>query len=245
VEFLQNKDLLSLQNLAKNFANEIKLIQTYSQAFTQPENPLTCHISQFLTENLRAFAQNYSQHWISEDSEVIAQKILRYALQSKSFEQEKNKWIDELFFKIKQKPLQNFLENKILQEDTSKIFKDLLERQEVQEFLRKVLKELVEDFLPNLLACLHPETKDFLAFNVLEAVFEALDENLPQLLLSVDLHKVVVEEIEAMHPKEVEALFNSFAAIYFRELINYGFGFGVVFGLGLDLTLKGIESMMR
>jgi len=245
VGFLQNKDLLSLQHLEKNFANEIKLLQAYSQKFAQPENQLTRHISQFLAENMRAFAQNYSQHWISEDSEAIAQKIIQHILQSKIFEQEKNKWIDEVFLKIKQKPLHHYLASQSLEEDLGKALKMLLEKEEIQDFIRKVIKSLSQDFLPQILPSLHPETKDFLAFNVLEAVFEALDENLPQILLSVDLHRVVVEEIEAMHPKEVEALFNSFAAIYFRELINYGFGFGVVFGLGLDLTLKGIESVMR
>jgi hypothetical protein len=47
-----------------------------------------------------------------------------------------------------------------------------------------------------------------------------------------------------MHPKEVEALFYSFAAIYFRELINYGFGFGVLFGLAVDGILQGINLLI-
>jgi uncharacterized membrane protein YheB (UPF0754 family) len=244
VEFLQNQDLLSLKQLEKNFANEIRLLQGYSQSLLQnPQNELSKHISHFVAGNMRAFAENYSQHWISEDSEAIAQKIIHHILQSKVFEQEKNKWIDEIFLKIKQKPLHQYLATQTLQDDLSKALKNLLAKEEIQIFLKNTIGELAEEFLPKILPALHPDTKEFFAFNVLEAVFEALDENLPQLLLSVDLHKVVVEEIEAMHPKEVEALFNSFAAIYFRELINYGFGFGVVFGLGLDLALQGIKRL--
>ncbi|PKQ62957.1 hypothetical protein [Raineya orbicola] len=98
-------------------------------------------------------------------------------------------------------------------------------------FLQERISAITHELLPKIL----PSTKEYLAFQILEAVFEALDDNLPQLLLSIDLHRVVVEEIEAMHPKEVEALFYSFASIYFRELINYGFGFGVVFGLAMDV----------
>lgn len=243
-DFLKNRDLLSLQNLDKNFANEIRLLQTYSRTLIEnPENQLTRHISRFVVSNMRAFAENYSQHWISEDSEAIAQKIIAYILQSKAFEQEKNKWIDEVFLKIKQKPLHYYLETQTLQKDLEKALQKLLQSEAIQNFLQKTIRALSGEFLPQILPALHPDTKEFLVLNILEAVFEALDENLPQILLSVDLHRVVVEEIEAMHPKEVENLFNSFAAIYFRELINYGFGFGVVFGLGLDLALKGLKIL--
>lgn len=245
VGFLKNQDLLSLKNLDRNFANEIRLLQGYSQNLIQkPDNLLVKHISSFIAENMQAFAQNYSQHWISEDSEAIAQKIIHHILQSKTFEQEKNKWIDEIFFKIKQKPIHHYLASQSLQEDLGKALKNLLAKQEVQDFLGKVIKSISQDFVPKILPSLYSDTKDFFAFNVLEAVFEALDENLSQILLSVDLHKVVVEEIEAMHPKQVEELFNSFASVYFRELINYGFGFGVVFGFGLDVALKGLKAIL-
>ncbi|GAB4128091.1 MAG: hypothetical protein Fur0027_11280 [Raineya sp.] len=245
VSFLKNQDLLSLKNLEKNFANEIRLLQAYSQRLLDTEkSELIAYISSFLANNMRAFAESYSQHWINEDSEAIAQKIIDFLLQSKAFEEEKNRWIDEVFFKMKQKPLHRYLASQHLQEDLGRTFKKLLAQEDVQMFLQKSIRNLSMEFLPKILPSLQADTKDFFAFNVLEAVFEALDENLPQLLLSVDLHKVVVEEIEAMHPKEIEALFNSFAALYFRQLINYGFGFGIVFGLGLDWALKGLKSVL-
>ncbi|MFN3315569.1 MAG: hypothetical protein ACK40K_02070, partial [Raineya sp.] len=245
VEFLKNQDLLSLKNLDKNFASEIRLLQTYTQKLTKsPENQLTKYISSFIAGNMRAFAQNYSQHWINEDSEAIAQKIIHYILKSKAFEQEKNKWIDEVFLKVKQKSLHHYLASQTLHEDLLKALKNLLNKPEIQDLISEIIQDISQKFLPQILPSLHYETKDFFAFNVLEAVLEALDKNLPQILLAVDLHKVVVEQIEAMHPKEVEELFNSFASIYFRELINYGFGFGVVFGLGLDLALKGLKAIL-
>jgi hypothetical protein len=42
-----------------------------------------------------------------------------------------------------------------------------------------------------------------------------------------------------MPPHDIEELFNSFAKKYFDELVNYGFGFGIIFGLLTDLLFLG------
>ncbi|MCS6796895.1 MAG: hypothetical protein NZ516_13150, partial [Raineya sp.] len=176
----------------------------------------------------------------SEDSAKIAQKIAEYVLQSQVFEQEKNQWIDEAFRLLKAESLEKYLQTETLLSDLHKTFSKILQKNEVKMFLQEFISAILHDLLPQILPNISPSTKEYLVFQILEAVFEALDDNLPQLLLSIDLHKVVVEEIEAMHPKEVEALFYSFAAIYFRELINYGFGFGVIFGLAMDWIWQGV-----
>jgi uncharacterized membrane protein YheB (UPF0754 family) len=72
-----------------------------------------------------------------------------------------------------------------------------------------------------------------------KALLAAMSEKLPGVLESLDIKKVVVREIEKMPPHEIEELFNSFAKKYFEELVNYGFGFGIIFGLLADLLFFG------
>ncbi|MDW8295447.1 MAG: DUF445 family protein [Raineya sp.] len=240
LDFVKNEDVLGLKNLSVKFEPEIRLLQGHFAYLLEQKPIFTQHISHFITQNMRAFAENYSQHWISEDSAKIAQKIAEYVLQSQVFEQEKNQWIDEAFRLLKAESLEKYLQTETLLSDLHKTFSKILQKNEVKMFLQEFISAILHDLLPQILPNISPSTKEYLVFQILEAVFEALDDNLPQLLLSIDLHKVVVEEIEAMHPKEVEALFYSFAAIYFRELINYGFGFGVIFGLAMDWIWQGV-----
>ncbi|PKQ67859.1 DUF445 family protein [Raineya orbicola] len=240
LDFVKNEDILGLKNLSSKFAPEIALLQSHLEYLLNEKPIFTQHTAHFITQNMRAFAENYAQHWISEDSTLIARKIAEYILQSKVFEEEKNKWIDEAFRLFKAESLENYLQTETLLSDLHQAFVKIIQKPEVRIFLQERISAITHELLPKILPNISPSTKEYLAFQILEAVFEALDDNLPQILLSIDLHRVVVEEIEAMHPKEVEALFYSFASIYFRELINYGFGFGVVFGLAMDGFLQGI-----
>ncbi len=244
LDFVKNEDVLGLKNLSAHFGAEIALLQGHLKYLISEKPLFTQTIAHFITQNMRAFAESYSQHWISEDSTSIAQKIVSYVLPSRVFEEEKNKWIDEAFRLLKAESLENYLQTETLLNDLHKAFGKILQKPQVRDFLRERISALTHQLLPQILPNILPSTKEYLSFQILEAVFEALDDNLPQLLLSIDLHKVVVEEIEAMHPKEVEALFYSFAAIYFRELINYGFGFGVLFGLAVDGILQGINLLI-
>ncbi len=243
LNFVKSEDILGLNNLSVHFGAEITLLQGHLKYLINEKPIFTQTIAHFITQNMQAFAESYSQHWISEDSTIIAQKIVSYVLQSRVFEEEKNRWIDEMFRLLKAEILENYVQTETLLDDLHRAFKKILQKPQVRDFLRKRVSTIIHQLLPQVLPNILPSSKEFLAFQILEAIFEALDDNLPQLLLSIDLHKVVVEEIEAMHPKEVEALFYSFASIYFRELINYGFGFGVLFGLMMDGLWKGLEKI--
>jgi uncharacterized membrane protein YheB (UPF0754 family) len=72
---------------------------------------------------------------------------------------------------------------------------------------------------------------------LVSAVLETGQQHLPAIVNAVDIREVVVREVSEMNPKEIESLFYSFASQYFRQLINYGFGFGIAFGLVIDLAI--------
>lgn len=245
LDFIKNEDIFGIQNLENTFQSEIKLIQGHIKGIlSNPNNQLISKTSNFLTENFKQFAENYSQHWIHEDSQLIAKKIVTHILATPVFEEEKSKWIDEAFKHLKQQPLNQYIATDTLHKDLHKVMQEMLQKPEIKELLKTSIQDIADEILPKTLKLIHPETKEYFTFQILEAVFEALDENLPQLLLSIDLHRVVVQEIESMHPKEVEELFNSFAGLYFKQLINYGFGFGIVFGLAIDWAFLGVQKLV-
>lgn len=246
LDFIRQEDLLGIAHLEKTFAAEIRLIQGHAKGIlASPQHPLLTQTSHFLANNLHQFSQHYAQHWINEDSRLIAEKIVRFVLHHPAFEEEKNKWIDDAFVHLKKLPLHQYISLETLHKDLHTSIQELIQKPSIQHLLKNIVGEISEGLLPQIVSLIDFDTKEYFAIQLLEAVFEALDENLPQLLLSVDLHRVVVQEIEAMHPKEVETLFHSFAGMYFKELINYGFGFGIVFGLGVDAAFGGVQKIIE
>jgi len=246
LDFIKKEDVLGIQHLDQTFQPEIRLIQGHIKGILEnPQNQLVSQTSKFITENLKQFAESYSQHWIHEDSQLIAQKIVSHVLNSSVFEEEKTKWIDEAFLHLQKQPLNQYIATETLHKDLHKVMQEMLQKPEIKELLKNSIGDIAGEILPQTLRLIDPATKEYFTLQILEAVFAAIDENLPELLVSIDLHRVVVEEIEGMHPKEVEELFESFAGLYFKQLINYGFGFGIVFGLAVDWAFLGIQKLIE
>jgi len=103
--------------------------------------------------------------------------------------------------------------------------------------VQRFAEELLSTLLPRLPQSLAPQTLQFLADVLVNAVLETAQQHLPDIVNAVDIRKVVVREVSEMDPKEIETLFYGFAGQYFKQLINYGFGFGIAFGLIIDLIL--------
>jgi len=116
-------------------------------------------------------------------------------------------------------------------------FKKFLLRPQPKSFLHHEIKTIAEKFLENLPENVSAETKEFLTKHVIEGIVEALENNLSPLINSIDLKKIVIDEITGMNPEEIEKLFYSFAGEYFTKLINYGFGFGIAFGLATEAAI--------
>ena len=144
-------------------------------------------------------------------------------------------------FKEKEKDL-NYLLEDVLNGLFSKEFysKGLLEK-DLNEFIKSSLQEdrevikdkisiFIKDLLVNLNSIVDEKTKDYLVNVLSEAIFNSLEDNIEDLIKSIDIKEVIIREINNMHPKEIEDMFNSFASSYFTKLKLYG-GFGAVFGI--------------
>ena len=66
--------------------------------------------------------------------------------------------------------------------------------------------------------------------DITKSGFDSIKVNISEIIKTIDIQKIIQNEINSMHPKEIEEMFNSFAKSYFDKLTLYGVG-GAVFGV--------------
>ncbi|MDX1902830.1 MAG: DUF445 family protein, partial [Thermonemataceae bacterium] len=236
-------NLLKINNLEQILSNEIKLFYRQLQEILSDKNHfIFTYLSDFFAKQLYIFATNYQQDWIHTDTKEILKKISNYIGQNAVFQEQIQKKLQETFYIFKQQKIQDFLSEENLLTFNKKL-QTILLSSTFRNTLQKVFSDIFDSLVPNLLGSLAVETKEVITKEIIDTMLATLENNLAKILQSIDLKRVVVEEIEAMHPKEIEELFNSFAGMYFKQLINYGFGFGIIFGLGIDALFMGIKEV--
>jgi uncharacterized membrane protein YheB (UPF0754 family) len=172
---------------------------------------------------------------ISEDSfQEVAKRWTALLFEGKAIQQVKNEMIAEFLNQVRHKKFGQILNPALLKEDVNLWIKNLLSKENTKTFFSTQFATLIDANLTNLVDSISPETKHFLINALTEAALKALENNLDSLLGGIDLKKIVENEVSNMQPKEIESLFYSFADKYFTQLINYGFGFGIIFGLLVD-----------
>lgn len=128
-------------------------------------------------------------------------------------------------------------------EQLFQVLSGFLAKEGNRELIRKELASFFRHTLSEIVPKLHPNSREFILHHLFAAFFEALEKNIFHLINSVDFKAIVVREIENMHPKELEGLFYGFARRYFTYLIGYGFIFGIIFGLAIDLGLLALWGL--
>jgi uncharacterized membrane protein YheB (UPF0754 family) len=78
------------------------------------------------------------------------------------------------------------------------------------------------EFFTKLNGAVTNETKNCIAGHLADAMVDACEHNFDRIFESVDVARVVEREINNMHPREIETLFNKFAGGYFTKIIFYG-----------------------
>ncbi len=73
---------------------------------------------------------------------------------------------------------------------------------------------------------------------IIESGIDSLKVNSEEMLASLNLKELTADEVQAMDPAEIEAVFDSFAGKYFAHLKQYGW-FGGIFGV-LQILLRSI-----
>ncbi|MDR2484746.1 MAG: DUF445 family protein [Treponema sp.] len=120
----------------------------------------------------------------------------------------------------------NFYSDAILRKDMERFIAAL-----DWESLRPGCIPLLKTFLQRLNKTITIETKQAIYRECLiPAVLDAAENHFGAVIHSIDIQKVVEREVNAMHPREIETLFNKFAGTYFTKITLYGW-IGVFGGL--------------
>jgi uncharacterized membrane protein YheB (UPF0754 family) len=235
--FLQVAGVANMKDLQRILSAEINIITRHlQQQGREKQHEIGNKLSGFVIEILENKLQKTTVKEIfakidSKTYQLSAQRIVTHLLQSNTFNVQKEQFISRFFAQVKQSNLSGLVDKSILEKDILTVLHKVLSSDDTKQFLQHEIKQTAERLLENLPEHISTETKEFLTKHLIEGILAAIENNLSPLINSIDLKKMVVEEIKGMQPAEIEKLFYSFADTYFTKLINYGFGFGIVFGL--------------
>jgi uncharacterized membrane protein YheB (UPF0754 family) len=111
------------------------------------------------------------------------------------------------------------------------------------ERLGALLTPVLRSMMGQVNAALTPATKEaFCKTCLVPAALDSGERHFNRLIHALDIQKVVEREVNAMHPRSVEALFYRFAAKYFRKITWYGW-IGV-FGGMVSYLLSCLLSLL-
>ncbi|WP_338814256.1 DUF445 family protein [Bernardetia sp. Wsw4-3y2] len=252
--FISVTDIHSLEDLQNLLQTELKLagkhLRTHyfshrTQLQEKPNELIIGVIESILQKNsFENQENNLSSNtalWQRIDKNALNQtieKVSKQILNSAALDAQGRRVIALLFERIKKIPADEFVDWQILEQDLAKAIQKQLDEPKNKQLFEEALSHFIQKNLLPTLKNIPNESKDFVVELLLNAGLEALQEELPHILASIPIKDIVIAEVSQMPPKEIEALFNSFAKKYFDRLVQYGFGFGMVFGFTLDFLLE-------
>jgi uncharacterized membrane protein YheB (UPF0754 family) len=107
------------------------------------------------------------------------------------------------------------------------------------ERLREAVRPACRELLLHANGVLDIETKNHILDLLLDALIRSAEYNFPYMLKTIDVQSIIEREINNMHPKDIETLFNKFAGVYFRKIIFYGWigVFGGILSYVIDVII--------
>ncbi|GAB6099020.1 hypothetical protein JCM16358_08990 [Halanaerocella petrolearia] len=167
----------------------------------------------------------------SADVSKSVKRILNNINRSDAFNNNLEATIKDIITEIQYQEIDETVEFNYLKRDIKTALQGLLINSQAKEDLLKVLTEITEVVVDNTNDIIEEETKDFVLDLGLESSLDSMEDHFLDLTNSVNVKEVTKQEINAMHPQEIEKLFDSFAAHYFKKLEHYGWlgaGIGTV-----------------
>ncbi|WP_291723134.1 DUF445 family protein [Bernardetia sp.] len=252
--FVSVTDIHSLEDLQNLLQTELKLagkhLKTHyfsnKKELQEKPNELIIGVIESILqknsfENQENNLSSNTALWQRIDKPALKQtieKASKQILKSAALDAQGRRVVALLFERIKKIPADEFVDWSILEKDISNAIQKQLNEPKNKLLFEEALSHFIQRNLLPTLKNIPNESKNFVVELLLNAGLEALQEELPHILASIPIKDIVVKEISQMPPEEIEALFNSFAKKYFDRLVQYGFGFGIAFGLTLDTLLE-------
>ncbi|HAS46552.1 MAG TPA: hypothetical protein DCS93_39080 [Microscillaceae bacterium] len=253
VQQFLNSDASQLVNYTQSVIQpELNMVLSFVKM--QLKNPQNIHeiagpVSTLLGQIIRRrlFPVRLNTLLENMDSEVFdefIEKTSRFLINSPSFQNHQGILVEKMVARAKTKTLGDMLDLKVFKDDVTKALHQLLHDSNNKEVIIQELESFIAQNLGKISQGISTATKEYLIKTLTKGIFASLEENITELIHSVNFKQIVITEIENMHPQELEKLFYGFAGKYFKYLIGYGFGFGIIFGLAIDFGLVEVIKLL-
>lgn len=222
-DIIEQKDII-VKNAFKN-AKMLDELQMVEEAAAS----LRCEVSSSIKKELISKIESLSLSDL--DIELKIESILEAENGIRILNDFKAKSIISILDDMESIKLQDIIEDEqfeIIFQNIGKTFED------DQKY--KFVSEIYCDLLENVNDSLKKETKENVVDYMLNNLVRVFETKEQRILENLNIKEVVDREINLMHPKEIEDLFNSFASKYFRRLELYGISGGVLGVIVLMIT---------
>ncbi|EAY26136.1 DUF445 family protein [Microscilla marina] len=223
----------------------IKMQLQNPQNISAIASPLSMLLGQIIRRRLLPTPLNNLLKGLDNDTfDALNERVAKFLIQSSGFQNHQRILIEKMVARAKTKSLNEMLDLAVFKDDISAALHQLLHDPKSKEVIIKELENFIEQNLTKITQSIATPTKEYLVKTLTKSIFTSLENNISELINSIDFKKIVVTEIENMHPQQLEKLFYGFAGKYFKYLIGYGFGFGIIFGLAIDFGLVELLKLL-
>jgi uncharacterized membrane protein YheB (UPF0754 family) len=151
------------------------------------------------------------------------------------------KLVEDILFAVCRDP--SFYDETALQHDMVDFIAHLVQDRSWDR-LEVILTPAFKEFFVKLNGVITTETKDQICDYLIFAMINGGIDNFSRIMQSIDVGFVVQREINAMHPRGIETLFNKFAGTYFAKIILYGW-IGLFGGILSYLISYGLGKFIK
>jgi|GEM_PF-3475148 Uncharacterized protein conserved in bacteria len=179
-----------------------------------------------LSNKVSAFTSGINQAYV----ETLSDKLSTLIYDSNSIKNGTSEFTNRLDKELKGKRLEDLLDLNELNRCVFCTIEKVLENADLNRDTKSVVESILKDIIEKNLNIVDNYTKDAVVKIILTSVLDSASRNFSNIISTIDFRGITENQINAMNPREIEELFNSFAKKYFNKLKLYGLG-GAVFGL--------------
>jgi uncharacterized membrane protein YheB (UPF0754 family) len=248
--------LLSLQNINSifdSYGEEINKFNSFlSRNMSDNRESVINTIKLFVTEIINDFNKSASLkdlfNGISvHDVEIITNNLMNIINHNDFLSVQLNKLINDYkSFIVNRDNVSNFIDKDEFIKSSELFIKSIINSKETEKVIKNIYSSILKDSTDLNFNFIDKATKSYILNIFVESSIESVKRNLDTILKAIEFDRIAREEIDAMEPKKIHEMFNSFADKYFRRLMLYGLG-GFVFGINtyIGLILSGLAAINK
>ena len=243
--------LLSLQDINSIFnayEKEINIIvSNLSKSMAVNKDNIKNEIIPLLNDIVDEFMKSSSfkdlcHEFSNDDINIIVNNLMNIVNKDEFLSKTSNKIINSYKkYIIGKDNLSQIIDAGEFRKSTETFIKNILNSNETEEVVKNVYSSILQEAIDLNFNFINEETKSNIVNIFIESCIKSIRRNLDTILKAIEFDKIARDEINAMEPKKIHEMFNSFAGKYFKKLMIYGFG-GFIFGVNtyVGLTLTGL-----